>query len=150
MDSSYQSGCNCAGGPNKCDCDKGYICCSQKGNEKYFGLCIKEENGCNITNGFAKEKGVSKSKKFTDVIEMGNSEGFQRGISRMESRKNCNSSSCDSSSRDSSSRDSSSCIRNGCKRSQRRKIKRCIIICFLIFLLMMLICWCINGRSGNE
>jgi len=48
------SGCNCAGGPNRCSCGAGYSCCSQKGNENTFGLCIRDENGCDKKNGLAK------------------------------------------------------------------------------------------------
>jgi len=56
MNSLYQSGCNCAGGPNKCECQAGYTCCSQKNNEGVFGLCVKEESGCDTRTGFAKVK----------------------------------------------------------------------------------------------
>lgn len=56
MEEVYQSGCNCAGGPSKCECQPGYVCCSQKNNEGVFGLCIKKEKGCDVRTGFSKTK----------------------------------------------------------------------------------------------
>jgi len=58
MENTYQSGCNCAGGPNRCECQPGYSCCSQKNNEGVFGLCVKNEKGCDTRTGFANVKAV--------------------------------------------------------------------------------------------
>lgn len=88
MNKSYQSGCNCAGGPNKCSCGEGYSCCTQKGNEGYFGLCIKNESGCNNKTGFAlKEMPSSERYNGGGMYRGGNSEGFNEGFSLSKDQK---------------------------------------------------------------
>lgn len=76
MDNSYQGGCNCAGGPNKCECQDGYTCCSQKGNEQFYGLCVKKEAGCNKDTGFAKKSLGSRKIDIIEFEQSGNFEGF--------------------------------------------------------------------------
>jgi len=82
MDDYYQGGGNCAGGPNKVSCDNGYSCCSQKGNEKRYGMCIKNENGCNSTTGFAKKKASKKLPPINEKVDDGMmdwNEGYTKG-----------------------------------------------------------------------
>jgi hypothetical protein len=76
----YQSGCNCAGGNNKCECQDGYSCCVQKGNEGHFGLCVKNEFGCNTQTGLSSVKG----KQGGSVEVRGNEENYRRGDYRQE------------------------------------------------------------------
>lgn len=74
MDPAYQSGCNCV---KDCKCGDDYICCSQKGNERVFGLCIKKENGCDTNTGLAKVKGNVVMQNNKEVLNSsGNSEGY--------------------------------------------------------------------------
>ncbi len=74
MNTAYQSGCNCAGGPNKCSCSDGYTCCSQKGNENFFGLCVKTESGCNKDTGFARIEDKKDREAYNNRVYKENSE----------------------------------------------------------------------------
>lgn len=82
MDPAYQSGCNCApGAKNSCSCQQGYKCCFQQGNENVFGLCVKEENGCNTKTGLAMKKTEGIQRENFGNAPSGYTEGFFEGYS---------------------------------------------------------------------
>lgn len=80
MDPAYQSGCNCApGAKNSCSCQQGYKCCFQQGNENVFGLCVKEENGCNTKTGLAMKKTEGIQQENFGNVYGGYAEGYSEG-----------------------------------------------------------------------